>query len=202
MTYIGSLGMKCYQYAADDQLYLSFPTSHPRKAVEVVSIGVEPEGSEASPLKSSIRVVLGQHFFNQSTDITQEFEVEKYIMFPDYTVYNPDEHDIDASSYSKVLQEALVPIIPDYKCQHSNVYGADISENMFCAGYFDGKTDACQGDSGGPLACEMDGIMYAYGIVSWGDGCSKTQKPGVYTKVTKYVNWINGKIGSTSTKQP
>lgn len=43
-----------------------------------------------------------------------------------------------------MLQEALVPIIPDYKCQHSDAYGAKISENMFCAGYFDGKTDACQ----------------------------------------------------------
>ncbi|XP_066489036.1 hepatocyte growth factor activator [Tiliqua scincoides] len=202
-----------------------------------------------SPLKSSIRVVLGQHFFNKTTDITQEFEVEKYIMYPGYSVYSPDEHDIvlvklkkvkghcavksqfvrpiclpwngmsvpdnykcqiagwghlheNASSYSKLLQEVLIPIIPDYKCQHSDVYGAEISENMFCAGYLDGKSDACQGDSGGPLACEMDGLMYAYGIISWGDGCSKARKPGVYTKVTKYVNWINEKIGNSPTKQP
>ncbi|XP_054854775.1 hepatocyte growth factor activator [Eublepharis macularius] len=193
-----------------------------------------------SPLKSKIRVVLGQHFFNKTTDVTQVFEIEKYIMFPDYTVYNPTENDIvlvklkknnqrcavksqfvqpiclpengltfpdnykcqiagwghlheNASSYSTLLQETIVPIIPDYKCKHYDVYGTEISENMFCAGYLDSKSDACQGDSGGPLACEKDGISYLYGIVSWGDGCGKEKKPGVYTKVTKYLDWINEK---------
>ncbi|CAI5783566.1 hepatocyte growth factor activator [Podarcis lilfordi] len=194
-----------------------------------------------SPLKSTIRIVLGQHFFNMTTAVTQEFDVEKYFMHPDFTVYNPTENDIvlvklkkvnqrcavksqfvrpiclpekgmpfpdnqkcqiagwghlheNSSSYSKVLQETSVPIIPDYKCQNYDVYGADISENMFCAGYLDGKSDACQGDSGGPLACEKDGVSYLYGIISWGDGCGKARKPGVYTRVTKYVDWINEKI--------
>ncbi|XP_063165824.1 hepatocyte growth factor activator-like [Candoia aspera] len=194
-----------------------------------------------SPLTSTIQVVLGQHFFNKTTDVTQEFKVQKYVMHPDYTVFNPTENDIvlvklkkakqrcaarsrfvqpiclpeasmsfpdhykcyivgwghlyeNSSSYSNVVQEALIPIIPDYKCQNSDVYGADISENMFCAGYLDGRSDACQGDSGGPLACERDGVFYLYGIVSWGDGCGKAMKPGVYTKVTNYVNWINQEI--------
>ncbi|XP_078250228.1 hepatocyte growth factor activator serine protease [Pogona vitticeps] len=197
-----------------------------------------------SPLKSTIRVVLGQHFFNKTTDVTQEFDVEKYIMFPDYTVYNPTENDIalvklkktkqhcavksqfvrpiclpengmsfpdnfkcqiagwghlyeNASSYSHILQEASVPIIPDYKCRNYDVYGAELSDNMFCAGYLDGRSDACQGDSGGPLTCVKDGITYLYGIISWGDGCSKAGKPGVYTKLTKYVDWINEKIDRT-----
>ncbi|XP_042323598.1 hepatocyte growth factor activator isoform X2 [Sceloporus undulatus] len=197
-----------------------------------------------SPLKSTIRVVLGQHFLNKTTDVTQEFGVEKYIMFPDYTVYNPTENDIvliklkkskqrcavksqfvqpiclpekgmsfpdnykcqiagwghlheNSSTYSHVIQEASVPLIPDYKCQNYDVYGAEITENMFCAGFLDGKSDACQGDSGGPLACIKDGISYLYGIISWGDGCSKAGKPGVYTKVTRYVDWINEKINPT-----
>nr|XP_008114135.1 PREDICTED: hepatocyte growth factor activator isoform X1 [Anolis carolinensis] len=195
----------------------------------------------SSPLKSTIRVVLGQHFLNKTTDVTQEFDVERYIMHPDYTVYKPTENDIaliklkkskqrcavksqfvqpiclpekgmsfpdhykcqiagwghlheNSSSYSHVLQETSVQIIPDYKCQNYEVYGADISENMFCAGFLEGKTDACQGDSGGPLACAKDGISYLYGIISWGDGCGKAGKPGVYTKVTNYVDWINEKI--------
>ncbi|XP_053112887.1 hepatocyte growth factor activator isoform X3 [Hemicordylus capensis] len=200
-----------------------------------------------SPLKSTIRVVLGQHFFNKTTDVTQEFEVENYIMFPSFTVYKPHENDIvlvklkktnkhcarrsqfvrticlpengmsfpdgykcqiagwghmqesklDVSGYSKVLQETFVPIIPDYKCQNSDVYGVEFTENMFCAGYLDGKSDACQGDSGGPLACEKDGITYVYGIVSWGEGCGQPGKPGVYTKVSKYVDWINAKTQPT-----
>ncbi|XP_053112895.1 hepatocyte growth factor activator isoform X10 [Hemicordylus capensis] len=211
-----------------------------------LQLGLGPY-SYCRPLKSTIRVVLGQHFFNKTTDVTQEFEVENYIMFPSFTVYKPHENDIvlvklkktnkhcarrsqfvrticlpengmsfpdgykcqiagwghmqesklDVSGYSKVLQETFVPIIPDYKCQNSDVYGVEFTENMFCAGYLDGKSDACQGDSGGPLACEKDGITYVYGIVSWGEGCGQPGKPGVYTKVSKYVDWINAKTQPT-----
>lgn len=51
-----------------------------------------------------------------------------------------------------------------------------------------------QGDSGGPLTCERNQTHFIYGIVSWGDSCGEMGKPGVYTRVTKYVDWINTKI--------
>lgn len=53
---------------------------------------------------------------------------------------------------------------------------------------------AHQGDSGGPFVCE-DSISGASrwrlcGIVSWGTGCALAQKPGVYTKVIDFREWI------------
>ena len=64
-----------------------------------------------------------------------------------------------------------------------------ITENMVCAG--DGSTDAGKGDSGGPLIVpksNSDDTAVVFGIVSWGPGCGQTA--GVYTRVTKYLNWI------------
>lgn len=50
----------------------------------------------------------------------------------------------DENSYSSYLREAIVPLVADHKCSSPEVYGADISPNMLCAGYFDCKSDACQ----------------------------------------------------------
>lgn len=52
-----------------------------------------------------------------------------------------------------------------------------------------------QGDSGGPLACARDDVSFLYGIISWGEGCGRSGKPGVYTKVVNYMDWINSVIG-------
>lgn len=39
-------------------------------------------------------MVLGQHFFNRTTDVTQTFGIEKYVPYTLYSVFNPSDHDL------------------------------------------------------------------------------------------------------------
>ncbi|XP_014640193.1 PREDICTED: transmembrane protease serine 11A [Ceratotherium simum simum] len=94
------------------------------------------------------------------------------------------------------LREARLKIISDDVCKQPHVYGSDIKFGMFCAGYLEGIYDACRGDSGGPLVIkDLKDTWYLIGIVSWGDNCGQKNKPGVYTNVAYYRNWIASKTG-------
>ncbi|XP_069750462.1 ST14 transmembrane serine protease matriptase b isoform X2 [Narcine bancroftii] len=93
-----------------------------------------------------------------------------------------------------VLQKAEVRIIRRKHC--NELLSSTITSNMLCAGYLSGGIDACQGDSGGPMSSvETNGKVFLAGIVSWGDGCARKNKPGVYTKVSKYRQWITQHSG-------
>ncbi|CAG9560486.1 unnamed protein product [Danaus chrysippus] len=64
-----------------------------------------------------------------------------------------------------------------------------ITDNMVCAGR--GHRDSCAGDSGGPLLCKDRYKRYVLqGITSFGDGCGKRGKYGIYTKTSGYVTWM------------
>ncbi|CAL1527992.1 unnamed protein product [Lymnaea stagnalis] len=98
-----------------------------------------------------------------------------------------------------VLNQVLLPIIPDDVCSLVEWYGDDfIANTTFCAGYEEGGKDACTGDSGGPLICKRDGKWFAQGISSWGYGCAEYKWPGIYTDVTKYLSWITSGMKQNS----
>ena len=69
-----------------------------------------------------------------------------------------------------------------------------LSSGMFCAGYLEGGIDTCQGDSGGGMICEVRGRQSVMGLTSWGTGCGRPNRPGVYTKVSDYLDWITEKL--------
>ncbi|NXT95880.1 PRS56 protease, partial [Anhinga rufa] len=91
-----------------------------------------------------------------------------------------------------VVMEARVPLLSQETCR--GALGRDMLTNaMFCAGYLSGGIDSCQGDSGGPLVCPDPSShrFVLYGITSWGDGCGEQGKPGVYTRVAAFADWLS-----------
>lgn len=85
---------------------------------------------------------------------------------------------------SNTLRSADVPVRADKVC--ANTYRDYKPAEMVCAGYPGGGVDACQGDSGGPLIAG-DRLI---GVVSWGEGCARAGKPGVYTEIRAYADQI------------
>jgi trypsin len=89
------------------------------------------------------------------------------------------------------LQEATVPITTDDYC--GGAYGDFDATTMVCAGYPQGGVDTCQGDSGGPMfGRTAAGELRVVGSTSYGEGCARPGKPGVYARVadTPLREWI------------
>ncbi|XP_030739896.1 coagulation factor XI [Globicephala melas] len=99
------------------------------------------------------------------------------------------------------LQKARVPLVTNEECQ-AGYRGHKITNKMVCAGYKEGGKDACKGDSGGPLSCKHNEVWHLVGITSWGEGCGQRERPGVYTNVVEYVDWILEKTQSSLKESP
>ncbi|XP_001944076.1 proclotting enzyme isoform X1 [Acyrthosiphon pisum] len=93
---------------------------------------------------------------------------------------------------STVQRQVDLPVWNNNDCDRT--YFQPINEDFICAGLKEGGKDACQGDSGGPLMLKKDGRWIQIGIVSFGNKCGEPGYPGVYTRVTRYLDWINDNI--------
>ena len=99
-----------------------------------------------------------------------------------------------------------IPVIDNSVCNAAESYQKSITNNMLCAGEREGGKDSCQGDSGGPLVLGTKNEARLIGIVSWGEGCARKDKYGVYTRVSSVYDWIYssveavrpGKVSTTS----
>jgi secreted trypsin-like serine protease len=92
---------------------------------------------------------------------------------------------------SNELRHVGVQVVSQDICNAPEAYGGRIKNGMFCAGFVAGGKDSCQGDSGGPImVSDRKGSYVLAGIVSWGEGCARANKYGVYTRVSEYTSWI------------
>ncbi|KAJ7995971.1 hypothetical protein DPEC_G00232230 [Dallia pectoralis] len=100
-----------------------------------------------------------------------------------------------AASGSTSLMAVSVDIIDTRVCNRTAVYNGQVTKNMLCAGNMLGGKDSCQGDSGGPLVCkDSDQLWYLTGVTSWGTGCGRLNRPGVYSNVSSLLPWVYSKM--------
>uniref|UniRef100_K3WIS4 Peptidase S1 domain-containing protein n=1 Tax=Globisporangium ultimum (strain ATCC 200006 / CBS 805.95 / DAOM BR144) TaxID=431595 RepID=K3WIS4_GLOUD len=164
-------------------------------------------------------ISVGSHFLSGSTD-GQRIAVAREIIHPSYRSPNRNSNDFmivelatpvtsiaparldagtgavvgatatvlgwgdtsDGGSPSRELRQVGVPIMSNTNCARV----LSIDGTMLCAG---GRAnqDSCQGDSGGPLINSAGTLV---GVVSWGNGCGLAGYPGVYSRVSTVVSWI------------
>lgn len=115
---------------------------------------------------------------------------------------------------SQTLMKVDVDVIAPEICNRSmkflikkKILAEGITENQLCAGdYEHGGRDTCQGDSGGPMQIMEDRVDCVHnfplhtivGVTSFGRDCGRKMAPGVYTKVSKYVEWIENIVWPSS----
>ncbi|XP_035530530.1 complement factor D [Morone saxatilis] len=94
------------------------------------------------------------------------------------------------------LKEVVMDVFSWKRCRRSDYFGSKVTNNMMCAHKIcpepcdkpHRKEDSCDGDSGGPLL--YNGI--AVGITSNGGmKCGQIKKPGIYTVISHYTEWID-----------
>lgn len=157
------------------------------RAVKAVSI--HPDFDTAS-LENDIAIL---YFESKDGDAFKPISIRRDGIYPsgkDYLrVIGNGNISSFSSLYSDTLQQIDLPILSQEICLASEKSDADRSKTI-CAGYIEGGADSCQGDSGGPLFLPDETSPVLYGIVSFGSGCAQKQKPGYYTNVAAYVDWI------------
>ncbi|CAK1580139.1 unnamed protein product [Parnassius mnemosyne] len=111
--------------------------------------------------------------------------------------------DITRAATSSLLLKATLNIVSQDSCNlkysKSRKLPNGIVNEQLCARDVSGVMDTCQGDSGGPLQglTGLDGHYRLVGVTSFGSGCG-SPVPGVYTRVSKYLDWIESTVWSAA----
>jgi trypsin len=94
------------------------------------------------------------------------------------------------------LQEVAFPIVESEKCRkaHENEPYKVNTTTMVCAGIDDGSQSPCYGDSGGPLGVMNNNRFTLVGVVSFGKKCGEPGYPGIFARVSNYLDWIKSYV--------
>jgi secreted trypsin-like serine protease len=103
---------------------------------------------------------------------------------------------LEGGRSSEELMGVAIPVIDNSVCNAAESYQKSITDNMLCAGEREGGKDSCQGNSGGPLVLGTKNEARLVGIVSWGEGCARKYKYGVYTRVSSVYDWIYSTVAA------
>jgi secreted trypsin-like serine protease len=103
----------------------------------------------------------------------------------------------EGGRYPKYLEAADLPLRSSAYCGAAYPGVFDVA-TMICAGRNEGGIDTCQGDSGGPLMVrDPGGAWKLLGVTSFGDGCARPNRPGIYAWVgaSTLRQWVLRAIG-------
>jgi secreted trypsin-like serine protease len=105
---------------------------------------------------------------------------------------------------SNQLKSATIDVLTNPSNKFCGKYSKTeyLNSVMLCAGIANGGVDTCQGDSGGPLAI-YDTVLTKWflgGITSWGNGCADKDYPGIYTRVTAFIQWMQSIVSATNVR--
>lgn len=105
---------------------------------------------------------------------------------------------------SETLLQVDVDVVDNATC--ANSYPGLVASTMMCAGNPSTDSnnpgrDSCQGDSGGPLFVETGGGQVQIGVVSFGGECG-VNDPGVYARVSTFLDWIQATTGGIGQDAP
>ncbi|XP_059473349.1 venom serine protease-like [Neocloeon triangulifer] len=95
---------------------------------------------------------------------------------------------------SSRLKKVELGVVSDEMCRSAYPSGNNIDNTQICT--FKNGSDACQADSGGPVLWTDPETrrLHLVGIISYGFRCA-THAPGVNTRVSKYLDWIQQVTG-------
>ncbi|XP_072481134.1 plasma kallikrein isoform X2 [Notamacropus eugenii] len=166
----------------------------------------QSEIQAATPFSKAKKIIIHPHYkISETSHDIALIKLETPLHFTDLqtSICLPSKEDMtytncwvtgwgftqEKGEIQNTLQKVKIPLVPIEECREKYIQHK-VTDQMICAGDKEGGKDACKGDSGGPLSCEQYRMWQLVGITSWGDGCAKKDRPGVYTKVAAYMDWI------------